>query len=201
MKKLFIAIAGALLLFVASLIHPISSYATDWIKLPANEVISSAELIVQGRYDFIDSKQKQAKGMFTPFEFKVDRYYRGSGSTIINAGINLFDTGWVKEFQDKGGTFILFLKRDTENEGFLIPVGGPNGMVQVLNGTIQNQSTADLAIYNEFIRNQATVTPEQSEDNRNQFITFTWTWFIGGFVVLFGGITLIWWLIKKQKHV
>lgn len=150
--KRFINMMVPLLFLITLLFHPASSYATSWIKLPANEVISSADVIVQGRYDFIESKQKQAKGIFTLFKFRVDRYYRGSGSGIIDAGLDPFDTGWVKEFQDNGGTFILYLKRDTENEGFLIPVGGPNGMVQVLNGTMQNQSSTDLAIYNEFIK-------------------------------------------------
>jgi hypothetical protein len=144
MKKRLV-LWGILLFMAVSFVTPRNGYATSWKKLSANEVISSAEVIVQGSYDQNGFNQYDyVGGLWVPFKFRVERYYKGTGTNIIDAAIPHLDIGWVKEFQENNGSFILFLKRDSQNAELLIPVGGPNGMVQLMNGIIQNQSPEEL---------------------------------------------------------
>ncbi len=199
MKKWLVSLA-TLLFIVVSLFTPTNGYATSWIKLSAKEVIGDAEVVVQGEYDLSGFDRKMADSrMWIPFKFRVDRYYRGSGSDIIETTIQPFDMGWVKEFQEKNGVFILFLKRDNQNGGLLIPVGGPNGMVQFLNGTIQNQSPDDIIMFNEFLGSQALVTPTPSQSNTITHITYSWYWFVLGLALVVGVLLSLRLLMIKQK--
>jgi hypothetical protein len=110
-----------ILLFMAvSFVTPRNGYATSWKKLSANEVISSAEVIVQGSYDQYGFNQYDlVGGLWVPFKFRVERYYKGP---VPPPAIPHLDIGWVKEFQENNGSFILFLKRDSQNAELLIPV-------------------------------------------------------------------------------
>jgi len=199
MKKWLVSLA-ILLFSIVSLFNPINGYATSWIKLSANEVIDGAEVVVQGGYDLsgIDRKMADSR-MWIPFKFRVDRYYRGSGSDTIETAIQPFDMGWVKEFQENNGVFILFLKRDNQNGGLLIPVGGPNGMVQLLNGTIHNQSSDDMTTFNGFLESQALVTPIPSQSNTITHFISAWYWFILGLALVLGVLLSLLWLMLKRK--
>ena len=199
MKKWLVSFV-TLLFIVVSFFTPTNGYGTNWIKLSANEVIGGAEVVVQGGYDLSGFDRKMADShMWIPFKFRVDRYYRGSGSDTIETGIQPFDMGWVKEFQEKKGVFILFLKPDNQNGGLLIPVGGPNGMVQLLNGTIQNQSPADVTTFNEFLGSQALVTPTPSQSNKITHNKFAWYWFILGLALVLGVLLSLRWIMIKRK--
>lgn len=199
MKKWLMTLA-TFIFIVISLITPKNSYATDWIKLSAEDVIGASEVIVQGKYDLSGFEGKMADSrIWIPFTFRVDQYYKGSGSNTIDTAIQPFDMGWVKEHQEKNGLFVLFLERDNSNGGLLIPVGGPNGMVQMLNGTIQNQSSEDMSAYNKFLGRKAPVTPTPSKVNSVVHSTFTWYWLVLGLALVLGVLSLLRWLLIKRK--
>lgn len=200
MKKWLITLV-TFLFIVISLITPKTGYSTSWIKLSANEVISTAEVIVQGKYDLSGFEGKMADSrIWIPFTFRVDKYYKGSGSNTINTAIQPFDLGWVKDLQENNGLFVLFLKRDDQNGELLIPVGGPNGMVHMLNGTIQNQSPEDVTTYNEFLERQTPVTPIPIQDNKSIVHTsLNWYRIAFGLIWVLGVLLLIRWLLIKRK--
>lgn len=199
MKNL-LATLGIFLFIIVSFFIPKNTNATNWIKLSAGEVIGGAEVVVQGEYDLSGFDRKMADSrMWIPYKFRVDRYYRSSGSNTIDTAIQPFDMGWVKEFQEKNGVFILFLKRDAQNGDMLIPIGGPNGMVQLSNGTIQNQNPSDITTFNEFLRSQESVTLASSQSNdfiHNRYIGY---WFVFILVLVLGVFLLLQWLIIKPK--
>lgn len=199
MKKWLITLATFLFIII-SLINPKTGYATSWVKLSAHDVISAAEVIVQGKYDLSAFDRKMADSrMWIPFTFSVDKYYKGSGGDTINTAIQPFDMGWVKDLQEKNGSFVLFLKRDDQNRELLIPVGGPNGMVHMLNGTIQNQSPEDMTTLNEFLGSQTTLTPIPAQNDSIPHRSFTWYWLVLGLVLTLGVLLLIRWLWIKRK--
>lgn len=135
--------------------------ATSWIKMEPNEVINKAQIVVSGQY-VIPEHQNQwgnIEGMWVPFDFKVDGYYQGSGKSSIKAAIEQFDVGWVKDHQDTGGKFVLFLHKDKES--YWIPVGGPNGMVTTINGKVTNNEAKDQVAYTEYLSK----TPLQKPDS------------------------------------
>jgi hypothetical protein len=201
MKK-WLVIWGILLFIGVSLLTPRNGYATSWKKIPAKEVIGSSEVIVQGKYDQSDFDQKRVVGeMWVPFKFTVERYYKGTGATTIDTAIEQNDSGWVKEFQEHNGSFILFLKRDSQNEGLLIPVGGPNGIVELLAGKIQNRTPEDMVTYNEFIESQAPVPVPQStpQDHNKLSNKINWYWIVLVVVLAFGGVLLLFLILTKRR--
>lgn len=123
MRKVFFIIF-ALLLAGGS-----PSFATKWLELNPEKVESRSQIIVLGTYNFT-SKQKSSKGIFYGSQFQVEKVFKGEAGEIITAGIDSNDTGWAEEFQQEGGKFLLFLEK-TKEARFLVPVAGPNGMVQV----------------------------------------------------------------------
>jgi hypothetical protein len=183
-----------------SILNPGAVYATSWIRLQPEEVISRADIVVLGNYEFNGDKlSKPYDDMWFPFKFKVEKYYKGSGGELITAGIETFDVSWVKEFQGKGGSFLLFLERNNKDKDMLIPVAGPNGMIMVLNDNIQSQRAADISKYNDFLSKQNPVAPMP---NQEQFIgkpQWFWTTVVVIIIVLIAVIGL---LIKRRinKH-
>lgn len=138
-------------------------FATSWAKVGPNELINRSELIVEGEYNFGQSLFKKQKGMWVPSKFEVNNYYKGSGKSEIKAAIEQYDVGWAKEFQNSGGTFILFLYKDTLD--FWIPVGGPNGMVQVKNGKFENLSQEEANFLTEYLSKQEATEPSLPNSN------------------------------------
>lgn len=123
MRKVFF------ILFVLFLAGSSPSFATKWLELHPEKVESRSQVIVLGTYNF-KSKQKSSKGIFYERQFQVEKVYKGEAAETITAGIDSNDTGWAEEFQQEGGKFLLFLEK-TKEARFLVPVAGPNGMVQV----------------------------------------------------------------------
>lgn len=108
--------------------------ATSWIELEPEEVNEKAEVIVTGTYDF-SGESELSEFVFWGVTFNVKQVYRGDVAEQIIAGIDMFDEGWVEEFQNEGGEFLLFLEK-IEDAHFLTPVGGPNGMIQIKEGKV-----------------------------------------------------------------
>ncbi|KZE68963.1 hypothetical protein AWM68_01455 [Fictibacillus phosphorivorans] len=108
------------------------AYATSWVEFEPEEVHKRAEVIVVGQYDFT-SKPEGSNSVFTSYEFNIQKVYKGDVPQKIRAGIDGYDVGWADEFQKDGGEFLLFLDKNKEFS-YLTPVGGPNGMIQMLMG-------------------------------------------------------------------
>lgn len=144
--------------------------ATSWVELEPQEVLDRAEVIVTGKYDF-SSKPKPSKFIFQGYQFNVNKVHKGDNiPDQLTVGIDGFDIGWTEEFQDDGGEFLLFLEK-TENADFLVPVAGPNGMIQLSNGKVQNRKDEHEIFYENvlkekpeepFVENKTAVHHEQN---------------------------------------
>lgn len=151
--------------------------ATSWVEMDPQEVKDRAKIIASGTYDF-SSKPKSSDFIFNGLKFNVNKVYQGDVSVEPIVGIDMFDVGWVEEFQDEGGEFLLFLE-ENEKASFLIPVGGPNGMVQISGGTVEHQSETNKRFYEEILKMESkalssgsdeTIIPDQSSDSTPLFL-------------------------------
>ena len=183
-----------LLILTMLAFNPGRVMATSWVRLQPDEVISRAEVIVQGTYDLSAQPSTPYNGMWVPFKFKVEKYFKGSGNAIIEASIEQFDVGWVKQFQEQKGSFILFLRRDEKDSNLLIPVGGPNGMIQVQDGSFQNIGPAYSQQYKDFLAKQSQITPiaeEPIQSTKKSIISKVWPWLLALFTLGVGGLLLV----------
>lgn len=188
-----VSLVWALICLAVLALNPGWVFATSWVRLQPDEVINRAEVIVQGRYDFSEEKKRQPdNGMWVPFKFSVEKYYRDSGTTVIEAAIEQFDVEWVKQFQEQEGSFILFLERDENNPDLLIPVGGPNGMIQVQAGDFQNIEPAYAQQYEDFLASQTPIVPteEPKPSIENSIVSKAWPWILALIILTLCGLLL-----------
>ena len=144
--------------------------ATSWAELDPQEVSDRAEVIVLGTYDF-SSKPQPSDFIFQGRTFNVKNVYKGEASKSLTAGIDSFDVGWAEEFQNDGGEFLLFLEK-SENANFLVPVAGPNGMIQVSGGKVVHYGNKRNSFYEKILKagpiieyNDITITKQNSTSN------------------------------------
>jgi hypothetical protein len=173
--------------------------ATSWVELKPQEVIDRAEVIVIGKYDF-SSKSKPSDFVFQGLDFNVKNVYKGDISKKLTAGIDYNDVGWVNEFQNKGGEFLLFLE-NSEDADFLIPVGGPNGMVQVSNGKVEDTNDERRTFFEDFLKAQPEKTSvpklethDQGQNDKSYIFLYVSAGVLVG-IVVFG---LIYHYIRKK---
>ena len=166
MKKIGFILSFVLILLPMSIVNT-SVSATSWVELNPEEVLDRAEVIVIGTYDF-SSKPKSSAFVFRGYKFNVSTVYKGDDPSQLIAGIDMADDGWVKEFQDEGGEFLLLLETSMEAD-FLVPVGGTNGMIQILQGKVHNQNEENTVYYDEFLKSQLPTSHnvEKSESVKN----------------------------------
>jgi hypothetical protein len=138
------------LIFLLSITPHVS--ATSWVVLEPEKVVDRSDVIVRGTYDF-SSEPELSHFVFQGLDFQVKTAYKGDVPKILTAGIDGFDIGWAQEFQNQGGEFVLFLQT-TEGFDFLVPVAGPNGMVQVQDGKVQNDDEERKTFFTEFLKTQ-----------------------------------------------
>ncbi len=155
MRKVFF------ILFALLLAGGSSSFATKWLELNPEMVESRSQVIVLGTYNF-KSKQKSSKGNFYGRQFQVEKVYKGKATETITAGIDVYDKGWAEEYQQDGGKFLLFWEK-TKEARFLVPVAGPNGMVQVQDGRILS---GHEGFYGKILSGEAR-TPSPAESNND----------------------------------
>ncbi|MDZ5472416.1 hypothetical protein SM124_11720 [Bacillus sp. 31A1R] len=132
--------------------------ATSWVDLEPQEVVDRAEVIVLGKYDFT-GKPKPGKFVFQGLDFNVEKFYKGDLSEQLTAGIDYNDVGWADEFQKEGGVFLLFLEKGKDAD-FLIPVGGPNGIIQLANGKVEHPNDEKRTFFEDFLK----INPEKTMD-------------------------------------
>lgn len=195
MKRLCHILFFTIIFFIISTLNQ-KVFATSWAELDAKEVEDRAEVIVIGSYDF-SSKPKESKFVFQGFEFKVKGVYRGDATDKIIAGIDEFDVGWAIEFQEEGGEFLLFLEQ-SEDTSFLVPVGGPNGIVHVLDGKITHTSNKNKKIYQAYL-NMESKAPSVDEKGASKqgFTSIKYLPYIGAVGGL--GIVLLVYFYKKRR--
>ncbi|MBB6447240.1 hypothetical protein [Bacillus benzoevorans] len=162
MKKLqYIFIFTLILLLIDTNVS-----ATSWVALEPEEVAARADVIVSGTYDFY-SKPELSDFVFQGLDFYVNKVYKGDVSKKITAGIDGFDIGWAQEFQNQGGEFVLFLKK-SEDFHFLIPVSGPNGMVQVQGGQVVDHNAERKAFFEDFLKIGQSITVSSVQSAHEQ---------------------------------
>lgn len=152
--------------FISIMIISNTVSATSWVELEPQEIVDRAEVIITGKYDFT-SKPKHRGNGFQGLKFNVKNVYKGDISEqIITAGIDVHDLGWAEEFQNEEGEFLLFLEM-SKNADFLVPVGGPNGMIQVHNGKFIG---TDDGTFEDYLKLQPEKTFETkfNDDNNSQ---------------------------------
>ncbi len=132
------------------MIFSITVSATKWVELKPQEVVDRAEVIVIGKYNF-SSKPIKSSLLFQGYDFNVSNAYKGDTSKKIIVGINENDTGWAEEYQDEGGEFLLFLE-ESEDAKFLVPVAGPNGMIQISNGKVDEPNNERKTFFEDFLK-------------------------------------------------
>lgn len=166
MKKLMIF----LVLILFSLITQGVS-ATSWAEMDPDEVMERAEVVVIGQYDFSKPQKQKVQQIFLPYQFKAANTLYGSPPSPLIVGIDMYDVGWAEEFQNEGGEFLLFLERDG-NSNFLLPVGGPNGMVQLVDGKVSDQG--ERALYEKISKktNVNIETKSLEQDSNSNSYTF-----------------------------
>src|SRR5699024_1778010 len=71
--------------------------------------------------------------------------------------------GIAEEFQEDGGKYLLFLE-SSENDQFLVPVGGPNGMVQIYNDRVIAEKKVNRSAYEEVFQGAAK-NPTKHDDS------------------------------------
>ncbi|MBM7691505.1 hypothetical protein JOC77_000910 [Peribacillus deserti] len=127
-------------------IHPKVS-ASKWVEVQPQEVIDRSVLTITGTYDF-SSKPKTGDFVFEGYEFKINKVYKGESSQQIIAGIDMFDKGWAEEF-------LLFLENREEGD-FLVPVGGPNGMIKIMDDKVIHRKEEKVSFFEFFLKAPAT---------------------------------------------
>ncbi|MFS0820265.1 hypothetical protein [Bacillus sp. 1P02SD] len=113
----------------------------------------------------------------------------------LTVGIDPYDVGRVEEFQDMGGVFLLFLE-ESENGKLLLPVGGPNGMIEVMGGKIEERDDERRAFFEEFLNETPTKTFEITNVEQKDKLNFPLFLIVAAFVILF--ILLY---LKKRKSI
>lgn len=178
-------------MFLSVMLINSEAHATSWAEVEPEEVYKRAEVIVVGQYDFT-SKPKGRNMLFTSYEFKVQKVYKGDVPNKIRAGIDGYDVGWADEFQKGGGKFLLFLDKNKEFS-FLTPVGGPNGMIQMSDGKVQHHNVKSRTYYEEFLKTQTekpiVKTTNEAVQNDDKNYTYLYVGLIVFFVCL--GIFLV----------
>jgi len=162
--------------------------ATSWVDLDPEEVEKRAEVVVLGTYDF-SKNPKGHESVFEGYPFYVKSVYKGSTEEVIIVGIDGFDVGWAKEFQENDGTFLLFLER-LDKAAFLTPVGGPNGMIQV----VDDQVVPKEPFFDAILQRDAK-DPEQGYDHFTPWQDYLWLVFITGMLII-----LLSFLVKKRAR-
>lgn len=152
-----------------------NGYATSWIKLEPAEVDKRAAIVAYGIYDFSENVKKfeNYHGYFAPISFQAEKYYRGSGEPVILTEIDPFDIENIKEAQQDGSSLLLFLEPDKEDETLLLPIAGPNGIIEIVDGEPQTGDADEEAYYRSFLEKTDSVAAARPVfDTRDPLLIF-----------------------------
>jgi hypothetical protein len=156
--------------------------ATKWVELNPEEVIERADVIVVGKYDI--SADAEHDSVYAGYPFKTSKVYKGEVMNPMIVGIDQYDIGIVEEFQENGGEYLLFLE-DGEAD-FLVPVAGPNGMIELENGEVRVRDGVDSELYKEVLSKKSEKPVDQADaDNEpGENGIRHWWWYFAAFGAL-----------------
>jgi hypothetical protein len=178
------------------LMIPTKILATSWAELEPQDVFERSEVIIRGSYNF-SSNPKSSNFIFQGYEFNVKDVFKGEASEQIIVGIDGYDVGWAEEFQNDGGEFLLLLEKN-KKANFLIPVGGPNGMVHIVNGKVQNESVDNQIFYQKILKeNKNEPSPNEHPKNISKSNE---GYYISSFVLVLLVLVLVFIQRFKKKH-
>lgn len=172
--------------------------ATSWVELSTEEVVDRADVIVYGTYDFSDELINGNEMVFQGTKFLVKDVYKGESASQITTGIDPFDIGWVEEFQNDGGEFLLFLE---EGKDFFLPVGGPNGMIQVQDGQVIDSNEEKRVFYQKILESSSqepTVLASSTEESNLKNPIINMLLYIG--IIFIVGTILASWFKRYQRN-
>ena len=173
-------------------------FATSWVELSVEEVAERANVIVYGTYDFSDELTNDTEMVFHGTKFIVKDVYKGESASQITVGIDPFDIGWVDEFQNDGGEFLLFLE---EGEDFLLPVGGPNGMIQVQDDQVIESDEEKRLFYQNVLESSSqepNVLASSTEESNLKNPTINMLLYIG--IIFIVGTILTSWFKRSRRN-
>lgn len=175
-------------------------FATSWVELSVEEVAERANVIVYGTYDFSDELTNDTEMVFHGTKFIVKDVYKGESASQITVGIDPFDIGWVDEFQNDGGEFLLFLE---EGEDFLLPVGGPNGMIQVQDDQVIESDEEKRLFYQNVLESSSQepnvlVLASSTEESNLKNPTINMLLYIG--IIFIVGTILTSWFKRSRRN-
>lgn len=168
--------------------------ATSWVELEAEEVNERAEVIVRGTYHF-SKKSRFNPSNFQPMEFRVNRVYRGDAAEKITVGIDEYDVGWAKEFQEEGGEFLLFLEKGKWSNR-LNPVAGPNGMIHLKDGEMMDVTEAQEVVYRAILQGESQAPAKDSLLAFVKRVSYLKVFLVG--VLVFGSGRLLVIFLKRK---
>ncbi|TQS75391.1 hypothetical protein DX933_06685 [Ornithinibacillus gellani] len=173
----------------------VSVSATSWAELDSAEILERTDVIVEGTYDFT-ARPKQSKYIFQGYPFHVKNVYAGEAYEMTTIGIDEMDVGWAEEFQVDGGVFLLFLERKKDTN-FLVPVAGPNGMLQVMDDQLQDDSSEKSKLF-QMVSKQTNVKLP-TEGKEKWAFSFTNETLYYGIAIIIGGIIVSILLFRKKR--
>ncbi|WP_261132103.1 hypothetical protein [Bacillus sp. Marseille-Q3570] len=88
---------------------------------------------------------------------------------------------------------MLFLE---ENEGFHFPtpVGGPNGMIQVMNGNVVNEKVYKKNFYEQLMMTGSTAPSQNTDGQAKSFFQSAWP------IILVAGFGLLVYILVKRRR-
>ena len=185
------------LIIVSLLVWSENTYATSWEVLTPEKVSERAEVIIIGSYNF-SSHLKNGKDIYDGIEFHVKGVYKGETPEILLIGIDPNDIGWVEEVQNEGSEFLLFLEKG--NDRFLTPVGGPNGMIQILKGRVHHMTIEHERFYETYLNKQSKAPLASEDDHQYKLSDYKGTITLISVIFASAVVLLLWYLFYMNKH-
>jgi hypothetical protein len=172
--------------------------ATSWVDIKPEEVVERADVVVRGTYDF-SGKGERSEFIWTGYPFHITHIYKGDVPDRLIVGIDRFDVAWASDFQNKGGQFLLFLEHE-KNADFLVPVAGPNGMIQLMNGEVRHHDADENAFFRDYLRQTKGTVPDII-DRKSGDATISLSHFLIVLAILFFLLAFLMYKRRKKRTV
>ncbi|WP_108670967.1 hypothetical protein [Peribacillus acanthi] len=171
------------------LIFTSNAIASSWVQLEPEVVVERADVVVIGTYDF-SSRPEKDDMILHGYEFNVQEVFLGEVTNPVTVGIDFYDVAWAKEFQKKGGLFLLFLEK-AKGIDYLVPVGGPNGMVNIFNGKVKEGIAKSNSFYEKYLQGNDSKSVNVSSNKSAIY------WF--GSLLVVVGLLVIFLIFRRKK--
>ncbi|MDX5473958.1 MAG: hypothetical protein LPK00_00345 [Bacillaceae bacterium] len=142
-----------LLVNILILLSSTSVLSATYEMLEPQEVEGRSQFIVRGTYIF-DMDALPGNHMYNSYEFIVTDVIKGDAKTgVMIVGLQIFDTSWVREHQENGGDFLIFVDKESVNELF-VPVLGTNGLVPLFKDKVIDEDKKRAKYFQKIVDGQ-----------------------------------------------